>query len=63
MSPGEYDAHWICAVCGDVKVVPSLARDCEAKHEQQTAPVKAGGDESTEGRFGNALVENGRHRG
>jgi hypothetical protein len=63
MTPGEYDANWICAVCGDVKVVPSLARACEAKHQQETAPVKAGGDESTEGRTADALVESRRHRG
>ena len=63
MTDDEYDAHWVCQVCGDVKVVPSLARDCEAKHEQQTAPVKAGGDESKEGSAAHALVESRRHRG
>ena len=34
MTPEERDAQWICADCGAIYVVPSLARDCEAKHER-----------------------------
>jgi hypothetical protein len=25
-----------CAVCGEPQVIPSLARDCEARHERET---------------------------
>lgn len=35
---GKYDA-WKCAICGLHYVVPGLARDCEARHEQETAPA------------------------
>lgn len=29
------DARWKCAICGKWHVVPSLARDCEKKHEKE----------------------------
>lgn len=34
MEQSQYDALWTCQVCGEKKVVPGLARDCEARHEQ-----------------------------
>lgn len=30
----EFDHLWICAVCGERKVVPCLARDCERRHDE-----------------------------
>lgn len=28
----KYLEQYICSICGDKKVVPMLARDCETKH-------------------------------
>ena len=27
---------WVCRICGQHYVVPALARDCEAKHREET---------------------------
>lgn len=35
MSPDEFDAQWVCAYCNRTYVVPSMARHCEAKHEEK----------------------------
>lgn len=32
---GDRADDWVCGYCGKFYVVPSLARDCERKHEQQ----------------------------
>lgn len=29
---------WACEYCGHIYVVQSLARDCEARHDKETAP-------------------------
>lgn len=35
MTPEEHDAQWICGYCRQTWVVPSLARQCESKHEEE----------------------------
>lgn len=35
MNDDERDRQWQCAVCKDWKVVPHMARACEAKHEKE----------------------------
>ena len=41
------DDAYRCGYCDERKVVPSLARDCEARHErevgEQHSPLKAAG--------------------
>ena len=35
---------WKCRRCGAEKVVPSLARECEKKHEQEDSEVEQASD-------------------
>lgn len=35
MTQTEYDDQWVCGYCGKTWVVPSLARRCEAKHDEE----------------------------
>lgn len=37
LSETERDALWTCQTCGRRWVVPSLARDCETRHEREEA--------------------------
>ena len=32
MSDAQRMQQWTCAICNNIYVVPSLARDCEDKH-------------------------------
>ena len=32
-----YDRQYTCQVCGTLKVVPGLARDCEKRHARMAA--------------------------
>lgn len=43
MTQDEYIAHWRCSECKTEYVVPILARDCETRHEEISAQLKAVG--------------------